>query len=83
MYRKSQEIDPGNLVTIKPGNYLIDITKQADSAMYIVESPTLGVVLEEEPNGMNLVHVNDDMHSRIYARKSALVCALMENKNDQ
>ena len=51
--------------------------------MHFVESPTLGVVLEEETNGMNLVQVNDDMHSRIYARKSALVSAISENENDQ
>ena len=78
-----QVSEPGHLVTIKPGNYLTDITMRRGSAMHFVESPTLGVVLEEETNGMNLVQVNDGVHSRIYARKSALTSAVTENENDQ
>lgn len=83
MQQKLQESDPGRLVTIKPGNYLTDITMHRVSAMHFVESPTLGVVLEEESNGMNLVQVNDALHNRIYARKSALTSAEMEIENDQ
>ena len=79
----AQVNEPGHLVTIKPGSYLTDITMRRGSAMHFVESPTLGVVLEEETNGMNLVQVNDDLHSRIYARKSALTSATMENDNDK
>ena len=83
MQQKIQENDPGRLVTIKPGNYLTDITMQRGTAMHFVESPTLGVILEKESNGMNLVQVNDDLHNRIYARKSALMSAESENENDQ
>ena len=83
MQQKPQETDPGKLVTIRPGNYLNDITMHRRSAMHFVESPTLGVVLEEETNGMNLVQVNDGLCNRIYARKSALISAELEIENDQ
>ena len=69
---ENQVNKPGNLVTIKPGNYLTDISMHQSSAMFFVESPTLGMILEMETNGMNLVQVQDDMHFRIYARTSAL-----------
>lgn len=78
-----QVTDPGRLVTVKPGNYLTDITMKRGTAMFFVEKPMLGIVLEEEANGMNLVQVHDDTHNRIYARKSALTNAETENENDQ
>jgi len=70
--------EPGRLVTIKPGNYLTDITKCDDAAMLLLKHPTLGIVLEKEDNGLNLVQVQDDKHCRIYARISALVSAELE-----
>lgn len=73
--------EPGRLVTIKPGNYLTDITRHPQTAMLMLESPTLGIVLEEETNGLNLVQVQNDMHGRIYARNSALLDAETENRN--
>ena len=70
--------EPGHLVTIKPGNYLTDITSRDEAAMLLLQNPTLGVLLEKENNGLNLVQVQDDKHRRIYARMSALVSAESE-----
>lgn len=75
--------EPGNLVTVKPGSYLTDITMRQERAMFFVETPTLGVVLEEETNGMNLVQLHNGVPCRIYARKSAMTSAEAESTNDQ
>jgi hypothetical protein len=69
-----QVTEPGNLVTIKPGNYLTEISPIRESAMLLVEKPTLGIVLQKvsEKNGINLVQVQDELHNRIFAVNGAL-----------
>lgn len=74
---------PGHLVTIKPGNYLTDITGRDNVAMLLLKNPTLGIVLEGETNGLNLVQVQDDRHCRIYARTSVLNNAELEKSDDE
>ena len=84
MQVEHQETKPGNLVTIKPGNYLTEISSNKEMAMILVEKPTLGLVLKRvsEKNGINLVQVQDGLHNRIFAGSSALTNAQSENNND-
>ena len=74
--------EPGNLVKLRPGSYLTDITLRRGYAMLIVENPTLATVLEKEVNGMNLLQVHSESNCRIYARIGAIEKLEMEKKND-
>lgn len=82
MQQKIHQTEPGNLVKLKPGSYLTDITSHKGYAMLIVENPTLATVLEIENNGMNLLQVHSESNCRIYARTGAIENLTMETMND-
>ena len=76
-----QTTEPGNLVKVIPGCYLSDTHRKDDPAMVVVPKSTLGVILDKTP-GRNLIQLQTESLSRIFASEMAISKIAEDTEND-
>lgn len=64
-----------------PGCYLADSHRKDDPAMVVVAKSTLGVILNKTP-GRNLIQLQTENLSRIFASEMAISKIVEDTEND-